>query len=99
MGVRLIVGVEAGTEDDRVAMFDSVTGVAFGPTFRSVDDAESFLTWLREHPWRRPSGLTFTEPLGLSAFELGEAVSAWRRTRPIQPRLPAPREAFDLLEE
>lgn len=46
MGVRLVVGHENGTDIPLIAMFDSVTGFAFGPTFRSVEDALSFLALL-----------------------------------------------------
>ncbi len=67
-------------------MFDSVTGVAFGPTFQSEEDAEAFLRWLAANPWRRPSGLTFRDPRGLAPFELAEAIAAWRASRGQQPR-------------
>ena len=40
MGVR-ITSVEA-----KCALFDSVSGLAFGPVFDSWLDAEAFLTWL-----------------------------------------------------
>lgn len=49
MGVRLIVNANAEAVGvDAVAMYDSVTGWAFGPVFRSVGDAESFIEWLPE---------------------------------------------------
>lgn len=87
MSTRLLIGREAGCDDERVAMFDSVDGRAFGPTFRSEEDAQSFLEWFAANPWRRPSGLTFSDPRGLAAFELDEAVSKWRRSRAMTPRL------------
>ena len=39
MGVRF-------TDSEAVAMYDSVTGQAFGPVFADEDEAEDFLTWL-----------------------------------------------------
>ena len=47
MGVRFIIGEEG--ETDRVAMYDSVTGWAFGPVFDSPDRADHFLDWLAEN--------------------------------------------------
>jgi hypothetical protein len=41
MGVRLIADPSA--ETDAVAMYDSVTGLAFGPVFNSEEEAVSFL--------------------------------------------------------
>ena len=39
MGVRI-------TEDGRpAAIYDSVTGLAFGPTFTDEDEADDFLNW------------------------------------------------------
>lgn len=40
MGVRLIFGHEEGERSDKVVMFDSVTGIAFGPVFDSLEEAE-----------------------------------------------------------
>ena len=45
MGVRLIVGV-GESETDKCAMYDSVTGWAFGPVFESEGDAIEFLGFL-----------------------------------------------------
>ena len=36
------MGVHSTGREGRVAMYDSVTGIAFGPTFDSQDDLESF---------------------------------------------------------
>lgn len=44
MGTRLII--DPGGGSDSVAMYDSVTGWAFGPVFSSEDDAEAFIAWL-----------------------------------------------------
>ena len=45
MGVRLIVA-SPRSGSDRVAMYDSVTGWAFGPIFSSPEEADSFLDFL-----------------------------------------------------
>lgn len=42
MGVQ-ITGIER-----KSALFDSVSGLAFGPTFNSDEEAEAFLAWLVE---------------------------------------------------
>jgi hypothetical protein len=39
MGLRFI------SDGETTAMYDSVTGWAFGPTFSTVDEAERFLAW------------------------------------------------------
>jgi len=39
MGVRI-------TDEQHVAIFDSVSGTAFGPTFSSSSSAQDFLDWL-----------------------------------------------------
>ena len=41
MGVRI-------TDLQTVALYDSVTGTAFGPTFERESEAQAFLDWLRE---------------------------------------------------
>ena len=41
MGVRI-------TDLQTVALYDSVTGTAFGPTFGRESEAQAFLDWLRE---------------------------------------------------
>lgn len=51
MGVRLIVG---SYEGDKVAMFDSVSGFAFGPVLDDEDEAESFLAHLKTVDDRDP---------------------------------------------
>lgn len=33
------------TDSDRVALYDSVTEIAFGPTFSSIEEAGAFLRW------------------------------------------------------
>ena len=41
MGVRI-------TDLETVALYDSVTETAFGPTFERESEAQAFLDWLRE---------------------------------------------------
>lgn len=43
------MGVRNTASEKRVALFDSVTGFAFGPTFSSQDDAESFLDFVQHN--------------------------------------------------
>lgn len=43
------MGLRLTTEDDQVAMFDSVTGWAFGPVFANAHEAAVFLDWLDVH--------------------------------------------------
>jgi hypothetical protein len=40
------MGVRLSTDENVVALFDSVTGWAFGPTFPDSDEAQSFLDYL-----------------------------------------------------
>jgi hypothetical protein len=65
MGVRI-------TDDRNVALFDSVTGYAFGPVFESRDDAEDFMAWFGDHP----SSLRTTPNSTLEAL-----VHAWHLER------------------
>lgn len=51
MGVHL-------TDDTHVAMFDSVTGFAFGPTFDNEEDALDFIEFLHDRGFTEPRGLT-----------------------------------------
>lgn len=41
------MGVRITTDEDKAALFDSVTGFAFGPTFDNSDDAQEFLAYLQ----------------------------------------------------
>lgn len=44
MGVRFIE--DHSKDTDAVAMYDSVSGWAFGPVFATIVEAEEFLYWL-----------------------------------------------------
>lgn len=46
MGVRMIVAGLPATGSDRVALYDSATGWAFGPVFGDEDEAQAFLDFL-----------------------------------------------------
>jgi len=39
------MGIQNTAAEDTVALFDSVSGVAFGPVFDSEDEAEDFLNF------------------------------------------------------
>lgn len=54
---------------DRVALYDSVTEIAFGPTFRSVEEAEAFLRWYPGPDLRT-----------LSVALLDDWIKRWRET-------------------
>lgn len=42
------------TDKNNVALYDSTSGIAFGPTFEDAMDAEEFLAWLEEKIGRDP---------------------------------------------
>lgn len=50
-----------------VALYDSTTGVAFGPTFESEDDAIEFLDHLKEIGERDPRVIPVGELIALAA--------------------------------
>lgn len=54
MGVRV-------TDIDNVAIYDSVTGFAFGPTFNCEDAAGDFLSWLDSNDEKDPRLMTNSE--------------------------------------
>jgi hypothetical protein len=45
---RFCIGVETTAKENLVALFDSVTGFAFGPVFTSEEDAEDFMQFFKE---------------------------------------------------
>lgn len=54
-------------------MVDSVTMLAFGPIFESIEDVDSFLEWMeKEHPGKNARGL--------SGDDLKELQAAWSAT-------------------
>jgi hypothetical protein len=53
VSVRIIIGFETGDSREVAVLYDSVTGIAFGPVFEEGEDGESsedralrFLEWL-----------------------------------------------------
>jgi hypothetical protein len=50
------MGVRITEDEQKVALFDSVSGLAFGPVFDSSNDATYFLTWLAH---KEKQGSTF----------------------------------------
>lgn len=48
MGLRIIEGHEAGTDDECAVLFDSVTGIVFGRRMGSHNEVEAFIRWARE---------------------------------------------------
>lgn len=74
MGVRVLEAAsDCADAPDRAALFDSVTGIAFGPLFASGDEARDFLRWVELEG--RP------DPRVLGVLELHDAIRAWRRSR------------------
>ena len=66
MGVRT-------TDNTNVALYDSVTGHAFGEVFATEQEAEDFLEWLDSNEGRDARVIPSTE--------LGQLRSAWERQR------------------
>jgi hypothetical protein len=66
MGVRL-------TDPANVALYDSVTGWAFGTTFPSAEHAEDFLRWLAESDDR--------DARTIEDNELEALIARWRSER------------------
>lgn len=73
MGIRTTAG------DPAVALYDSVTGLAFGEVFNSADDADSFLDYMRDVDGRD------LRKLGQDTF--AEARREWRAWRESQTSL------------
>ena len=67
MGVRLLID----RDESRAALYDSVSGFAFGPTFESPEQAEDFLEYVAGEDGRDPRVLP--SPL------LEELHAAWHR--------------------
>lgn len=63
------MGVRDTSTERKVAMFDSVTGFAFGPVFDTEADLEEFMEW-----WDETSNRDLRD---LSDAELEEALAKW----------------------
>jgi hypothetical protein len=72
MGLRFIEGREAGTENECVVMFDSVTGCVFGRKMYAIDEAEAFVLWAsKERDIRDLRMLSSENVVGLQEEWLG----------------------------
>lgn len=67
------MGVRITTAERKVALYDSVTGKAFGPVFDSEEEADSFLNWLDLQGYGDARSLT--------AATLDEEYAAWSAPR------------------
>lgn len=56
MSVRYLTDI-----DGRVALFDSVTDIAFGPVLQSPEHADDFLSWIARDPRTLPSSRLLDE--------------------------------------
>lgn len=68
MGVRI-----TGPRDESAALYDSVTGIAFGPVFEDWLEAQAFLDWLKERGHE--------DARALSAATLVSEHDAWTHER------------------
>ena len=69
MGVRV-------SDKRNVCLYNSVTGLAFGPVFASNFDAEDFLDWMRTEA--ESNGVSSTDPRDLGHGELAIAYGKWQ---------------------
>jgi hypothetical protein len=63
------------TDAHHVSLFDSVTGIAFGPVFDDVPEAEAFLRWTEGGGWKQG---TVTDPKYWDKDQQKEMATAWR---------------------
>lgn len=66
------MSIRLTSQESRVALYDSVTGYAFGPTFADEDEASSFLDWLERY---------HADPRALRISELENAYARWYALR------------------
>lgn len=62
MGVRI-----TGMRDSEVALYDSTTGIAFGPVFSTTEEAEAFLAHLEMIGERDPRVIPLGDLVTLAA--------------------------------
>jgi hypothetical protein len=79
-GPRLCIGdeimsVHITSQEDKVALFDSTTGHAFGPVFDNEWEAEEFVNW---HQKQTELGHSRRNLSRLSANDLDKLVNMWR---------------------
>ena len=70
------MSVRTTTRESKVALFDSVTGWAFGPTFDTADEADDFLEW-----FGHAEGWAADDPRDLRDPVLARAHSRWAKQR------------------
>jgi hypothetical protein len=81
MATRYHIGREAGTDRESTVLFDSVTGLAFGPLFESTDEADAFICTLAH------------DPRAYSSRELADSLAEWRAAgSPRSATNPQPKE-------
>jgi len=88
MCVRILEGVDHDGAEVRAVLFDSVTGTAFGPLFRSRDEAEEFLKYLE---W------CSVDARRLGQVMLDESVTAFREREEEKHRLARPSIVADTI--
>jgi hypothetical protein len=77
------------TDENTVALVDTVTGTAFGPVFDSAGDVDDFLEWLQEQVQfgatltneRGETKLYTDDPRWFSEKELEAVVTVWREVK------------------
>lgn len=77
------MGVRLTSDEDVCALFDSVSGFAFGPTFDNSDDAQDFLDYLATYG---------SDPRSLSDAHMSAHYEAWTQRN----RENNPPEPFDM---
>ena len=65
------MGVRITKDEGKVALFDSVSGFAFGPVFDDEFEAEAFLAYCRNHD--------LPDPRAMSDRDIEDHVVAFRR--------------------
>jgi len=67
------MGIRNTASENVVALFDSGTGIAFGPTFEDSDEADAFLQWSDE--------VYTTDLRNFSGHDWAVAMEEWRPIR------------------
>lgn len=57
------------TDERNVALYDSTTGIAFGPVFEGRDEADAFMRWTRGNGW--------VDIRQLTPERMGDLSTAW----------------------
>lgn len=73
-----VMGIRITSQEDKSALFDSVSGWAFGPVFEDDIEAECFLSWTEEKGYpdlRSVSLAVLAEAYGMWKLEIEEADS------------------------